>query len=129
MMDRRLSDPVLFRSDIPACSCSRTAARSPTAASKATSLHNRCAWLQELRVCEGDLEGESEKRHNMIKHRTKTAASFTIVQKIEICETLPVGGDTGESLAADGVTICCGCADATVPFVCVPFVCEDCCGV
>lgn len=40
----------------------------------------------------------------------------------------PVGGDTGESLAADGVTIC-DCEDATVPFVCEPLVCEDCCGV
>ena len=47
---------------------------------------------------------------------------FTIVQQ----KKLPVGGETGESLAADGVTIC-DCADATVPFVCDPLVCEDCC--
>lgn len=77
-MDRRPFDRVLFRSDIPACSCSRMAARSPTAASKATSLHNRCVLLQESRVCAGDLgaEEKNDKASNEKPHRR-----FTIVQK------------------------------------------------
>lgn len=77
----------------------------------------------------GYVQGTLERRKKNDKaSNEKPHRRFTIVQK-NIWETLPVGGDTGESLAADGVTICCGCADATVPFVCVPFVWEDCCGV
>ena len=136
MMDKKPFDHVLSSTDTPMCIGSRTAARSPMAASIAMHPHNRCVSLQELRVYEGDLE----KIHYRFRiflafttsdnHPTQTASNKFVLRlraaekKIE--RTLPVGGDTGESLAADGVTICCGCADATVPFVCVPFVCEDC---
>lgn len=132
MMDKKPFDHVLSSTDIPMRIGSQMAARNPTAASIAMHPHNLCVSLRELRVYEGDLE-EIHNRFRILffrfttvrrKPQQKNHFTTTCVEKLE--RTLPVGGDTGESLAADGVTICCGCADATVPFVCVPFVCEDC---
>lgn len=70
----------------------------------------------------------------MKNNKNKIFCSSDLCNRIEIWNSpkkytsLPVGGETGESLATDGVTICWGCEDATVPFVWVPLVCEDCSG-
>jgi hypothetical protein len=100
--------------------------RSPTAVSKVMCHHSRFVSLLEVRVYEGDLEMNAKNHFEecQMKNKPRKPQNNCLRNK-----KLPVGGETGESLAADGVTICCGCDDATVPFVCVPFVCEDCCGV